>query len=149
MAKGEWVGFNLAEDTAKGGMPVAVKMLSLSIANQQMSQRFGREIFIGAQLGRKSQNIVRVLSYGLTDEQVPFYVMEYLQGQNLKQIITSQPLTISKFLDFSLQICLGLECAHQGVSIKGEICPVVHRDIKPENIFIAEDIKKGGSSKNP
>ncbi|MBW4669196.1 MAG: serine/threonine protein kinase [Cyanomargarita calcarea GSE-NOS-MK-12-04C] len=133
----------LAEDTAKGGMPVAVKMLSLSIANQQMSQRFGREIFIGAQLGRKSQHIVRVLSYGLTDDQVPFYVMEYLQGKNLKQIITSQPLTISKFLDFTLQICSGLECAHQGVSVKGEIYPVVHRDIKPENIFIAEDTKKG------
>ncbi len=137
----------LAEDTAKGGMPVAVKMLSLSIANQQMSQRFGREIFIGAQLGRKSQYIVRVLSYGLTDEQVPFYVMEYLQGKNLKQIITSQPLTISKFLDFSLQICSGLECAHQGVSIKGETYPVVHRDIKPENIFIAEDAKKGEIAK--
>jgi eukaryotic-like serine/threonine-protein kinase len=137
----------LAEDTAKGGMPVAVKMLSLSIANQQMSQRFGREIFIGAQLGRKSQYIVRVLSYGLTDEQVPFYVMEYLQGKNLKQIIASQPLTISKFLDFSLQICLGLECAHQGVSIKGETYPVVHRDIKPENIFIVEDIKKGEIAK--
>jgi eukaryotic-like serine/threonine-protein kinase len=137
----------LAEDTAKGGMPVAVKMLSLSIANQQMSQRFGREIFIGAQLGRKSQYIVRVLSYGLTDEQVPFYVMEYLQGKNLKQIITSQPLTISKFLDFSLQICLGLECAHQGVSIKGETYPVVHRDIKPENIFITEDVKKGEIAK--
>lgn len=133
----------LAEDTAKGGMPIAVKILSLSLANQQMSQRFAREIFIGAQLGRKSKHIVRILSYGVTDNKTPFYVMEYLQGKNLKQILKIQPLTISKFLHICNQICLGLQCAHQGISLKGEIYPIVHRDIKPENIFISEDNKQG------
>ncbi len=133
----------LAEDTAKGGMPIAVKILSLSLANQQMSQRFAREIFIGAQLGRKSKHIVRILSYGVTDDKTPFYVMEYLQGKNLKQILKIQPLTISKFLHICNQICLGLQCAHQGISLKGEIYPIVHRDIKPENIFISEDNKQG------
>lgn len=133
----------LAEDTAKGGMLIAIKILSLSLANQQMSQRFAREIFIGAQLGRKSKHIVRILSYGVTDDKTPFYVMEYLQGKNLKQILKIQPLTISKFLEISNQICLGLQCAHQGISLKGEIYPIVHRDIKPENIFISEDSKQG------
>ncbi|MEH2231384.1 MAG: serine/threonine-protein kinase [Nostoc sp.] len=133
----------LAEDTAKGGMPIAIKILSLSLSNQQMSQRFAREIFIGAQLGRKSKHIVRILSYGVTEDKTPFYVMEYLQGKNLKQILKIQPLTISKFLEICNQICLGLQCAHQGISLKGEIYPIVHRDIKPENIFIAEDSKKG------
>ncbi|MEH2399491.1 serine/threonine-protein kinase [Nostoc sp.] len=133
----------LAEDTAKGGMPIAVKILSLSLANQQMSQRFAREIFIGAQLGRKSKHIVRILSYGVTEDNTPFYVMEYLQGKNLKQIIKIQPLTISKFLEICNQICLGLKCAHEGISLKGEIYPIVHRDIKPENIFISEDSKQG------
>ncbi|MBN3927813.1 serine/threonine-protein kinase [Nostoc sp. NMS4] len=133
----------LAEDTAKGGMPIAVKILSLSLANQQMSQRFAREIFIGAQLGRKSKHIVRILSYGVTEDKTPFYVMEYLQGKNLKQILKIQPLTISKFLEICYQICLGLQCAHQGISLKGEIYPIVHRDIKPENIFLTEDSKKG------
>lgn len=133
----------LAEDTAKGGMPIAVKILSLSLVNQQMSQRFAREIFIGAQLGRKSKHIVRILSYGITEDKTPFYVMEYLQGKNLKQILKIQPLTISKFLEICNQICLGLQCAHQGISLKGEIYPIVHRDIKPENIFISEDSKQG------
>lgn len=132
----------LAEDTAKGGQQVALKILMLSLANQQLSQRFGREIFIGAQLGRKSKHIVRVLSYGVTDDKTPFYVMEYLQGKNLKQILKAQTLTIGKFLDICYQICLGLECAHQGIILKGEIYPVVHRDIKPENIFITTDNKK-------
>ncbi len=133
----------LAEDTAKGGMPIAIKILSLSLANQQMSQRFAREIFIGAQLGRKSKHIVRILSYGATEDKTPFYVMEYLQGKNLKQILKIQPLTISNFLEICNQICLGLQCAHQGISLKGEIYPIVHRDIKPENIFISEDSKQG------
>lgn len=133
----------LAEDTAKGGMPIAVKILSLSLVNQQMSQRFAREIFIGAQLGRKSKHIVRILSYGVTEDKTPFYVMEHLQGKNLKQILKIQPLTISKFLEICNQICLGLKCAHEGISLKGEIYPIVHRDIKPENIFISEDSKQG------
>ncbi|MEA5505281.1 serine/threonine-protein kinase [Halotia wernerae UHCC 0503] len=133
----------LAEDAAKGGTLVAVKILMLSLGTQQISQRFAREIFIGAQLGRKSKNIIRVLSYGVTDDKTPFYVMEYLQGKNLKQILKVQPLTTSKFLDICQQICLGLQCAHQGISLKGEIYPIVHRDIKPENIFIIEDAKQG------
>ncbi|HIK04410.1 MAG TPA: serine/threonine protein kinase [Trichormus sp. M33_DOE_039] len=129
----------LAEDTAKGGKQVALKILMLNLVNQQLSQRFAREIFIGAQLGRKSKQIVRVLSYGVIDHRTPFYVMEYLQGKNLKQILKSQPLTTGKFLDICYQICLGLECAHQGITLKGEIYPILHRDIKPENIFITQD----------
>ncbi|MDZ8107318.1 MAG: serine/threonine-protein kinase [Nostoc sp. DedQUE12a] len=133
----------LAEDTAKGGMAIAIKILSLSLSNQHMSQRFAREIFIGAQLGRKSKHIVRILSYGVTEDKIPFYVMEYLQGKNLKQILKVKPLTISQFLELSNQICLGLQCAHQGISLKGEIYPIVHRDIKPENIFLSQDTKQG------
>lgn len=132
----------LAEDSVKGGMAVAVKILSLNLVNQQMLQRFAREVFIGAQLGRKSIHIVRVFSYGVTEEKVPFYVMEYLQGKNLKKILKVKPLNLSTFLNYCHQICLGLQCAHQGVNIKGEVYPVIHRDIKPENIFISEDAKK-------
>ncbi|MBO3459147.1 serine/threonine protein kinase [Aetokthonos hydrillicola Thurmond2011] len=132
----------LSEDSAKGGMPVAVKILSLNLVNEQMAQRFAREIFIGSQLGRKSKHIVRVLSYGVTEEKIPFYVMEYLEGITLKELIKQQPLTISKFLNLCHQICLGLQCAHQGVSLKGEIYPIIHRDIKPENIFITENASK-------
>ncbi|RUR85778.1 serine/threonine protein kinase [Chlorogloeopsis fritschii PCC 9212] len=137
----------LAEDSAKGNIPVAVKLLSMNLVNQQMSQRFAREIFIGAQLGRKSTHIVRVLSYGVTEDKVPFYVMEYLQGKNLKHILKFERLNLSSFLVICHQICLGLQCAHQGVNLKGEIFPVVHRDIKPENIFLSEDTKNNQKEK--
>lgn len=133
----------LAEDCTNGGMPVAIKILSLSLDNQTISQRFAREIFIGTQLGRKSKHIVRVLGYGITDDKIPFYVMEYLQGKNLLEVINNQPLPLERFLDICSQICLGLQYAHKGISVKGETHPVVHRDIKPENIFITEDGNKG------
>jgi serine/threonine-protein kinase len=147
LGKGGMGRVYLAEDAAKGGMPVAVKILLVNLINQHMSQRFGREIFIGAQLGRKSKNIVRVLSYGVTEDKIPFYVMEYLQGKNLKQILKLQILTVVKFLDICQQICLGLQCAHQGITLKGEIYPIIHRDIKPENIFINDNAKPGETVK--
>lgn len=133
----------LAEDCTNGGIAVAVKILSLNLDNKTISQRFAREVFIGTQLGRKSKHIVRILGYGVTDEKIPFYVMEYLQGKNLLQVINNQPVTLDKFLDISYQICLGLQCAHKGVSLKGKTYSVIHRDIKPENIFITEDTKTG------
>jgi serine/threonine protein kinase len=142
IGKGNMSRVYLAEDTAKGGLPVVVKILSLKIVNQQMSQHFAKEIFIGAQLGRKSKHIIRVLSYGVTKEKTPFYVMEYLEGKNLKDFLKEQLLTISQFLVLCRQICLGLQCAHQGVRLKGEIYPIVHWDIKPENIFVSENSKK-------
>ncbi|MEB3217602.1 MAG: serine/threonine-protein kinase [Nostocales cyanobacterium 94392] len=133
----------LAEDCTNAGIPVAVKILSLNLDNQTISQRFAKEIFISSQLGRKSKHIVRILGYGITDDKIPFYVMEYLQGKNLLELINNQPLTLENFFDIASQICLGLQCAYQGVSLKGKICPVIHRDIKPENIFIIQDAKKG------
>ena len=133
----------LAEDCTNGGIPVALKILSLNLDNQTISQRFAREIFIGAQLGRKSKHIVRVLGYGITDDKIPFYVMEYLQGKNLLQVINNQPLTLITFFDIIYQICLALKCAHQGVSFKGSIHPVIHRELKPESIFITENTKEG------
>jgi serine/threonine-protein kinase len=142
LGKGGMGRVYLAEDTNKSGKLVAVKMLTFNLINQHMSERFGREIFIGAQLGKKSKNIVRILSYGVTEEQIPFYVMEYLQGKNLKQIIKHEPLKTPQFLDVCRQICLGLDCAHQGVNLKGETYRIVHRDIKPENIFIHQDAKE-------
>jgi serine/threonine-protein kinase len=132
----------LAEDVTKDCMLVAVKMLSVNIRNQNIAERFGREIFIGAQLGKKSPHITRVLTYGITNERVPFYVMEYLRGRTIKQILKIESLSISRTLKICEQICLGLYCAHQGVTLQGKVYPILHRDIKPENIFLNNEGKK-------
>jgi serine/threonine protein kinase len=72
----------LAEDTLLGSVQVAVKFLSQTLLNENMRDRFMQEAMTCAQLGQRSIHVVRVTDYGVNDEGVPFYVMEYLQGQS-------------------------------------------------------------------
>ncbi|MDJ0693086.1 serine/threonine-protein kinase [Mastigocoleus sp. MO_188.B34] len=144
IGKGKVSRVYLAEDTAKGGTPVAVKILFLNLPNRQIYQSFVQEIFIATQLGLRNNHIVRILGYGLTEteDKHPFYVMEYLPGKSLKSLICSRSLNLPKFLNIFHQICLGLQAAHKGVTLQGKIYPIIHRNIKPENIFITDDLKK-------
>ena len=127
-----------AKDTLLGGVPVAVKFLTLSIQNERMrlQERFEREAKTCALLGQKSIHIVRVMDYGVDET---YYVMEYLPGQTLGNIIRRKHLSLPRFLSMSKQIGLGLQCAHDGIPVDGEICPIIHRDIKPGNIMVVQD----------
>jgi len=126
----------LANDILLGGIPVAVKFLTQTVANTKMQQDFAREALMSAALSQKSVHIVRAYDYGVSEKGKPYYVMEYLCGKGLKDLI---PLPLPMFLTLSRQICLGLQCAHQGINIDGQICPLVHRDIKPANILVIPD----------
>ncbi|MBW4563424.1 MAG: serine/threonine protein kinase [Mojavia pulchra JT2-VF2] len=130
-----------AKDVLLGGVPVAVKFLALSIQNEKMrlQDRFEREAKTCALLGQKSIHIVRVMDYGVDENNTPFYVMEYLQGQSLSNIIRLQNLSLPRFLSMVRQICLGLQCAHDGISVDGNIYPIIHRDIKPSNMLVIQD----------
>lgn len=130
-----------AKDVLLGGVPVAVKFLALSIENQKIrvQERFEREAKTSALLGQKSIHIVRVMDYGVDENGTLFYVMEYLQGKSLGDVIRLQPLSLASFLRLVRQISLGLQCAHQGISVDGEIYPIIHRDIKPSNILVIQD----------
>ncbi len=133
----------LAEDMLLGGVPVAVKFLAQTLLNEHMTQRFMREAMTCAQLGNNSIHVVRVTDYGVTDDEIPFYVMEYLKGKNLGQVIHPTPLPIPRFLDFTRQICLGLETAHKGIILNGQLVPIIHRDIKPSNILVTQSASVG------
>ncbi|MGB3206384.1 MAG: serine/threonine-protein kinase [Crinalium sp.] len=136
-----------ANDVLLGGVSVAVKFLSQAVLNQTKRDRFQREATICALLGETSIHIVRVRDYGLDEREIPFYVMEYLQGESLRAIIKPQPLSLPRFLNLSRQICLGLQCAHQGILINGNLSPIIHRDIKPSNILILQDQSVGELAK--
>jgi serine/threonine-protein kinase len=66
-----------------------------------------------------------------------------LQGQNLSAIISNQNLSLSRFLSMARQICLGLQCAHNGIPLDGAIYPIIHRDIKPSNMLVIQDASFG------
>lgn len=132
-----------AEDKLLGGVTVAVKFLSQALLNSRMRERFEREATISALLGEKSIHIVRVRDYGVDEKEIPFYVMELLQGDSLSEVIKFQPLPLSRFLNISRQICLGMDAAHKGIMFQGELCPIIHRDIKPSNIHITQDVTVG------
>jgi serine/threonine-protein kinase len=138
-----------AEDTLLGGVIVAVKFLSQTLLNDKMRDRFVREATTCAQLGQKSIHVVRVTDYGVNEDNIPFYVMEYLQGESLSTIIAQSPLPIPRFLGIMRQICLGLKCAHDGIRIRGYDRPVsiIHRDIKPSNILVTQDATLGELTK--
>ncbi len=132
-----------AKDTLLGGVMVAVKFLSRAKMSQRVRDRFMREATISALLGEKSIHIVKVRDYGLDDAEMPFYVMEFLKGQSLKDVMQNKPMPLPKFFGFMRQICLGLQCAHDGIEIDGNVTQVVHRDIKPSNIIVVKDATLG------
>jgi eukaryotic-like serine/threonine-protein kinase len=139
----------LAEDLLLGSVKVAVKFLSQTLMNDKMRDRFMQEAMTCAQLGQKSIHVVRVTDYGVNEEGVPFYVMEYLNGQSLSHLINLQPLPIPRFLGLIRQLCLGLTAAHEGIILKTnpEPIPIIHRDIKPSNIMIIQDPTLGELAK--
>jgi serine/threonine-protein kinase len=139
----------LAEDLLLGNIKVAIKFLSQTLMSDRMRDRFMREAMTCAQLGQKSIHVVRVTDYGVSDEGMPFYVMEYLKGQSLSHLINHQPLPIPRFLGLIRQLCLGLHTAHEGITLKTqtEPIPIIHRDIKPSNIMIIQDPTLGELAK--
>lgn len=130
-----------AKDILLGGVSVAVKFLALSIENEKMrlQDRFEQEAKTCALVGQKSIHVVRVMDYGVDENNTPFYVMEYLEGKNLSHVIRKQQMTLPSFLNITRQICLGLQCAHDGILVDGKVCPIIHRDIKPSNILVISD----------
>lgn len=133
----------LAGDSLLGGVPVAVKFLSQTLLNENMRERFLREAMTCAQLGQKSMHVVRVTDYGVNEDEIPFYVMEYLKGDNVGQIVQRRPLPVPRFLGLIRQVLLGLRTAHNGILVKGEVVPIIHRDIKPSNILVTSDPSMG------
>jgi eukaryotic-like serine/threonine-protein kinase len=127
----------LATDT-RLGQPVALKILKGDwVGAPELHRRFNHEVALCAAL--KGEHVVQVSDYGISDEGYPFYVMEYLQGQTLGNLFRqAKRLSVQRAVNIVMQVCAGLELAHDGVILpgKGDRIRVVHRDLKPENIFV-------------
>ncbi|MBI5496616.1 MAG: protein kinase [Deltaproteobacteria bacterium] len=122
----------LAEDTL-GRRPVALKVMSQELeADPEYRARFVREARV--LLGLRHPNVVQVVDAGEEGGR-PYFVMEYLEGEDLEQRIrrTGQ-LHWRDALALMRQALLGLAAAWQA--------GVVHRDVKPENLFITQGVLK-------
>jgi serine/threonine protein kinase/tetratricopeptide (TPR) repeat protein len=137
---GEQIGpYLVLEFLQKGGMgevykvrdvrldrTVAIKFLPRTLAADPAAlERFQREVRAASSLNHP--RICTVHDAGEFQGR-PFLVMEFLEGQSLRDRIAAEPLPIAELMALAAQICDALKAAHA----KG----IVHRDIKPGNIFI-------------
>ena len=112
------------------GRRVAVKlMLAAFEEDNELRERFYREARVTGQLAHR--NIVTVFDLGEHDGR-PFIVMELLEGLPLNEYLRSEAApSLDTKLDLMIQVCDGLQNAHQA--------GVIHRDIKPSNMFVVND----------
>ena len=118
----------LAEDTELD-RKVALKFLPSQLtADPDIKTRFKREARAAAALNHP--NIITVYEVGEYQGRA-YIAMEYVEGQALKDLIAKKTLAINQVIDIALQICEGLNVAHQA--------GITHRDIKPANILVAKE----------
>ncbi len=108
---------------------VALKFLltTRNVAHDDLGARFLREAQVSAKL--RNEHIARVVDVGVWLEAVPYMVMEYLEGHDLRATIRRHGrLPPAVAIDFAIQICEGVAEAHA--------LGIVHRDLKPSNLFV-------------
>lgn len=111
------------------GKIFALKLLhAYRKSKTEFVERFRQEAKASARL--KHPNIVSITDYGETQDGIPYFVMEYLEGETLAEYLDRKGrVELGLALDIIMQVLSALEVAHK----EG----IVHRDIKPENIFLS------------
>ncbi|MHB1047723.1 MAG: protein kinase domain-containing protein [Thermoanaerobaculia bacterium] len=108
---------------------VAVKVLPATLAADAAAlARFEREALAVAALSHP--NILSIYDFGSAGG-VTYAVMELVEGETLRSLLSGGPLPVPRAVDVALQVARGLAAAHG----KG----IVHRDLKPENLMVSTD----------
>src|SRR5215204_6577507 len=105
---------------------VAIKLIKRGMDSDFIVRRFRHERQILASF--EHPFIARLLDGGTTSENIPYFVMEYIEGETLFNYCDSRRLPILERLKLFQKICSAIEYAHER--------QIVHRDIKPSNILI-------------
>lgn len=119
-----------AERTNSLGAPLAaVKLLRSEVESEVIIRRFQAEKHILASL--RHPNIARLYDSGVIDENVPYLIMEFVNGRPITTYCDADCLTIRERLSLFRQVCNAVDHAHKN--------HVVHRDLKPSNILVTEE----------
>lgn len=105
---------------------VAIKLIPLGRYSQSVQKRFMLERQILSDLDH--ENIARLLDGGITDEGIPYLIMEYIDGVTIDEYCDSHRLNLDERLALFRQVCEAVHYAHRQL--------VVHRDIKPGNVMV-------------
>jgi serine/threonine protein kinase len=110
--------------------PYALKVLSPSIVSEQSWLRFKAEAKTLSVLNHPG--LVKVYDLGIHENTVPYYSMDYLEGETLEDLLVRKgPQELEYTISIFLAVLDALAYAHRN--------NVVHRDIKPANIFICQN----------
>jgi serine/threonine protein kinase len=108
---------------------VAIKLVRTGQDSTYVVARFKNERQVLANLDHP--NIARLLDGGTTEDGVPYFVMELIEGQPLSEYCDQHKLNTTDRLKLFLQVCSAVQYAHQRL--------IVHRDLKPSNILVTTD----------
>jgi eukaryotic-like serine/threonine-protein kinase len=138
-----WIGhYHLVRKLGEGGMgavwlaeqhepvqrQVALKLIKTAIRDASALQRFDIERQALAIMHHPS--IARVFDAGTTPEGHPYFIMEYVSGVPISLYCKDKQLTIRQRLQLLIEVCEGVQHAHQKA--------IIHRDLKPSNILLTE-----------
>lgn len=119
-----------------GSRRVAVKVLKPEHASRQKAvKRFLREVRALSMIDHP--NVVKIIGYGELATGAVYYVMEYLQGHDLSDLLQEQGrVPWRRARDIFMQIGGALQAAHD--------VGIIHRDVKPANCFISQALESAG-----
>ncbi len=121
--------FAAVRDDEQYRQQVAIKLIRRGMDSDRMVARFRQERQILANLVHP--NIARLLDGGVTEEGLPYLVMELIDGEPIDAYCDRLQLPIARRLDLFRTICAAVQYAHRNL--------VVHRDLKPSNILVTDD----------
>ena len=144
-AAGQHIGtYEIIRELGRGGMgavylasradeafdkQVALKLIKRGMDSDAIIKRFVMERQILANLDHP--NIARMIDGGTTEDGLPYFVLEYIEGTTITRYCDEHKLNTLERLKLFFQVCAAVQFAHQNL--------IVHRDLKPSNIIVTKD----------